>query len=187
MSFSVGLQFRDDVLLDINQLSRIVNCSKNFWEYSLTSEKTVRLRKTWMDNVREDLKEKNIDSTRIGEAPRNREFWRSLVRASSSVRWWKRGKKKEVRRQTQNYQCFFSTAGLLLFLLFCLIRDLLLSIILKSWYSYASYQELLSVDQPSVLIKFFQCHSGFTSHISLLSISHLLIPCKRNMYTLWKT
>ena len=32
-----------------------------------------RQRKTWMDNVREDLKEKNIDLTRIGEATRNRE------------------------------------------------------------------------------------------------------------------
>jgi len=41
-----------------------------------------RQRKTWMDNVREDLKEKNIDLTRIGEATRNREVWRSLVRAS---------------------------------------------------------------------------------------------------------
>jgi len=32
-----------------------------------------RQRKTWMDNVREDLKEKNIDLTPgIGEATRNR-------------------------------------------------------------------------------------------------------------------
>ena len=38
-----------------------------------------------MNNVREDLKEKNIDLTRIGEATRNREVWRSL-RASSSAR-----------------------------------------------------------------------------------------------------
>ena len=45
-----------------------------------------RQRKTWMDNVREDLKEKNIDLTRIGEATRNREVRRSLVRASSSAR-----------------------------------------------------------------------------------------------------
>src|SRR6218665_284990 len=42
-----------------------------------------RQRKTWMDNVREDLKEKNIDLTRICEATRNREVWRNLVRASS--------------------------------------------------------------------------------------------------------
>ena len=42
-------------------------------------------RKTWMGNVREDLKEKNIDLTRIGEATRNREVWRSLARASSSA------------------------------------------------------------------------------------------------------
>ena len=33
-----------------------------------------RQRKTWMDNLREDLKEKNIDLTRIGEATRNREI-----------------------------------------------------------------------------------------------------------------
>jgi len=39
-----------------------------------------------MDNVSEDLKEKNFDLTRIGEATRNREVWRSLVRASSSAR-----------------------------------------------------------------------------------------------------
>ena len=38
-------------------------------------------RKIWMDNVREDLKEKNIDLTRIGEATRNRileESYRAL-------------------------------------------------------------------------------------------------------------
>src|SRR6218665_3861363 len=45
-----------------------------------------RQRKTWMDNVREDLKEKNIDLTRIGKATRNRDIWRNLVRASSSAR-----------------------------------------------------------------------------------------------------
>src|SRR6218665_460974 len=39
-------------------------------------------------------KEKNIDLTRIGEATRNREVWRNLVRASSSARRWKREKKK---------------------------------------------------------------------------------------------
>jgi len=38
-----------------------------------------------MDNVREDLKEKNIDLTRIGEATRNRDVWMSLVRATSSA------------------------------------------------------------------------------------------------------
>src|SRR6218665_3085952 len=45
-----------------------------------------RQMKTWMDNVRKDLKEKNIDLTRIGEATRNIEVWRSLVRTSSSAR-----------------------------------------------------------------------------------------------------
>jgi len=39
-----------------------------------------------MDNARENLKERNIDLTRIGEATRNKEVWRSLVRASSSAR-----------------------------------------------------------------------------------------------------
>ena len=32
-----------------------------------------------MDNAGKDLKEKNIDFTRIGEATRNSEVWRSLV------------------------------------------------------------------------------------------------------------
>ena len=32
------------------------------------------------------MKEKNIDLTRIGEGTRNREVWRSLVRASSLAR-----------------------------------------------------------------------------------------------------
>ena len=45
-----------------------------------------RQKKTWMDTVREDLKEKSIDLTRIGEATRNRDVWRNLVRASSSAR-----------------------------------------------------------------------------------------------------
>jgi len=45
-----------------------------------------RQRKIWMDNLKEDLKEKNIDLTRIGEAIRNREVWMSLVRASSLAR-----------------------------------------------------------------------------------------------------
>jgi len=39
-----------------------------------------------MDNVREDLKEKNVDLTRIGEATRNIKVWRNLVRASSPAR-----------------------------------------------------------------------------------------------------
>jgi len=38
-----------------------------------------------MDNVRKDLEKENIDLTRIGEATRNREVWRSPVRASSSA------------------------------------------------------------------------------------------------------
>ena len=59
-----------------------------------------RQMKTWMDNVRKDLKERNIDLTRIGEATRNREVWRNLVRASSSARWWKREKKKKMKYVT---------------------------------------------------------------------------------------
>jgi len=39
-----------------------------------------------MDDVREDLKEKYIDLSRIDEATRNREVWRNLVRTSSSGR-----------------------------------------------------------------------------------------------------
>jgi len=42
-------------------------------------------RKICLDNAREDLKEKNIDLTGIGEATRNIEFWKSLRRASSSA------------------------------------------------------------------------------------------------------
>ena len=38
-----------------------------------------------MDNVREDLKERNIDLTRIGEATRSREVWRNLVYKSLIV------------------------------------------------------------------------------------------------------
>ena len=45
-----------------------------------------RQSKIWMDNDGEDLKEKNFDLTRIGEATRNREVWRSLARVSSSAR-----------------------------------------------------------------------------------------------------
>src|SRR6218665_1770328 len=55
-----------------------------------------RQSKTWMDKVREDLKEKNIDLTRIGEVTRNREVWRSLVRASSSACLWRSEKKKNI-------------------------------------------------------------------------------------------
>jgi len=54
-----------------------------------------RQRKIWMDNIREDLKEKNIDITRIGKATRNRKLSRRLVRASPSPRWWRREKKKK--------------------------------------------------------------------------------------------
>ena len=50
-----------------------------------------------MDNVREDLKEKNIDLTRIGEATRNREVWRNLVRVIVSTLMEER--KEERRRQ----------------------------------------------------------------------------------------
>jgi len=39
-----------------------------------------------MDNVREDLSDKSIDLTNIGEITRNRETWRSLLGALSSAR-----------------------------------------------------------------------------------------------------
>jgi len=45
-----------------------------------------RQTKIWMDSVRKDLRKKNIDLTRIGEATRNKDVWRSLVRTSSSAR-----------------------------------------------------------------------------------------------------
>ena len=41
--------------------------------------------KTWMDNIREDMKIKGIDMTRIGDTIRNRQIWRNLIEASSSV------------------------------------------------------------------------------------------------------
>src|SRR6218665_2025859 len=44
-----------------------------------------RQRKIWMDNVKEDMKEKNNDLTRIGEATRNRglvESYKSLIVSS---------------------------------------------------------------------------------------------------------
>lgn len=41
-------------------------------------------RKTWMDNIKEDLGEKGTDLAGIGETIKNRELWRSFVKASSS-------------------------------------------------------------------------------------------------------
>src|ERR1700733_229235 len=41
--------------------------------------------KTWMDNIREDMKIKGIEMTRIGDTIRNRRIWRNLIEASSSV------------------------------------------------------------------------------------------------------
>src|SRR6218665_3059695 len=53
------------------------------WSFAWTGRQKKnrgRQRKTWMDNVREDLKEKNIDLTcRIYESTKNREVWRNLV------------------------------------------------------------------------------------------------------------
>ena len=40
--------------------------------------------KTWMDNVREDLKRMDISKPRTKDLTRNRQVWRSHVRASSS-------------------------------------------------------------------------------------------------------
>jgi len=40
----------------------------------------------WIDNVREDLKEKKNRLDRNGEATISREVWRNLVRTSSSAR-----------------------------------------------------------------------------------------------------
>src|SRR6218665_376719 len=60
-------------------------------------------RRIWMDNVREDLKEKNIDLARIGEATRNREVWRSLGRASLSACRWRSEKKKKKKGKISTY------------------------------------------------------------------------------------
>ena len=37
-----------------------------------------------MDNIKEDLREKGTDLAKVGETIRNREVWRSFVKASSS-------------------------------------------------------------------------------------------------------
>jgi len=61
---------------------------KTRWIRQWTREGKEKQRKTKKDlenNAREDLREKNIDLTRIGKATRNREVWRGLVRASSSA------------------------------------------------------------------------------------------------------
>src|SRR6218665_445996 len=55
-----------------------------------------RQRKIWMDNAKEYLKEKDINLARIGETIRNREVWRSLVRASSSAHLWRSEKKNNL-------------------------------------------------------------------------------------------
>jgi len=67
-----------------------------------------RQKKIWMGNVREDLKVKNVDLTRIGEATRIREVGRSLViRASPSARCWK----KEKKKQKLNWFCLKDCAS----------------------------------------------------------------------------
>ena len=53
-----------------------------------------RQQKTWMNNIREDLKKNDTDFTEIRETIINREVWRSFVRASSSGNLWKRRMKK---------------------------------------------------------------------------------------------
>ena len=59
-----------------------------------------------MDNVREDLKKKNIDLTKIGKAARNREVWRILVRASSSDE-----RREELEEQLQVNQYIIGTSA----------------------------------------------------------------------------
>src|ERR1700733_13730376 len=56
-----------------------------------------RKRKTWLDNIREDLKEKDTELTTIGEIVKNRTMWRNFIMASSSGNLWKRRKKKIPR------------------------------------------------------------------------------------------
>ena len=55
-----------------------------------------------MDNVREDLKERNIDLTRIGEATRNREVWRNLVSLSFIVSMLMEERKEDYLFSFQN-------------------------------------------------------------------------------------
>jgi hypothetical protein len=43
-----------------------------------------RQRKTWIDNVKEDLKSKGTDLTMVCETVRDRALWRNFIRASSS-------------------------------------------------------------------------------------------------------
>ena len=42
-----------------------------------------RQRKTWMDNIREDLKKQNTEISKISEIVRDREKWRNFIKASS--------------------------------------------------------------------------------------------------------
>ena len=61
-------------------------------------EKQRETRKIWMDNVREDLREKNIDLTRMGEATRNKgleKSYKSLI-VSSLMEEQKEKKKKKA-------------------------------------------------------------------------------------------
>ena len=44
-----------------------------------------RQRKMWMDSVREDLEEKDIQLSMAYGKTKNREVWRSIIRASSSA------------------------------------------------------------------------------------------------------
>jgi len=54
----------------------------------------LRQRKRWMDNVRKDLEERDIQlSTAYGQT-KNREAWRNIIKASSSASRWKRRKKR---------------------------------------------------------------------------------------------
>src|SRR6218665_1131130 len=66
-----------------------------------------RQRKTWMDNVREDLKGKNIDLTRIGEATRNtlglEESCKSLIASMLMEE-----RKEDVFNSAQNIFIYYS-------------------------------------------------------------------------------
>jgi len=42
-----------------------------------------RQRKTWIDNIKEDLRERGTSLTGVRETIRNREVWRNFIKASS--------------------------------------------------------------------------------------------------------
>jgi len=59
-----------------------------------------RQRKRWMDNVREDLQERDIQLSTTNGKTKKRQVLSNIIRASSSASCWKRKKKRRRRRRT---------------------------------------------------------------------------------------